>query len=215
MRKRKKMERGPMLYITQPDLQSPKARMQYDYRTPKQKKKQASAIENEKRRRSAKQQKSKKNNEANEPVSNKQNETAENVDVQQLDDEVTEDQMTHSETENQHSETGNQDSETKNHHTEKLSDEGSGLETGEEVKQKAQNKRRPFNNMTVEEKVHYFLKIPPQLPKMKCEVITNNKSYRGVVTDYQDGLVHMRTFRSPFKVDVPIDDIENIRIIGF
>ncbi|MCA0969567.1 spore coat CotO family protein [Halobacillus litoralis] len=76
-------------------------------------------------------------------------------------------------------------------------------------------KKKRFGELTLEGKVEYFLQLSPHMPKMKCEVIGKEDSYKGYILDYTDGIVQMKTFQRPFQQDVPFKDIEDIRLLGF
>ncbi|UOQ43413.1 spore coat CotO family protein [Halobacillus salinarum] len=76
-------------------------------------------------------------------------------------------------------------------------------------------RRQRFRDMSLEEKVDYFFQLPPQVPKMKCEVITDEEQYRGYIQKYEDGIVYMKVFQRPFQKEVPFIDIQDIRLIGF
>jgi hypothetical protein len=78
-----------------------------------------------------------------------------------------------------------------------------------------QLRRKRFGDMSVEEKVNYFISLPTQVPRMKCEVTTEDERHRGIITDFQDGYVHMVTVRRPRDKKLDIKDIQNIRLIGF
>ena len=77
-------------------------------------------------------------------------------------------------------------------------------------------RRLRFHELSLEEKVNYFFTLSPHVPKMKCEVTTNDENkYRGYITDYKEGIVHLKIFQRPFQQEVPFKDITDIRLIGF
>ncbi|WP_407271025.1 CotO family spore coat protein [Radiobacillus sp. PE A8.2] len=88
------------------------------------------------------------------------------------------------------------------------------LEESEE-KGTEQSNRKRFRDMTVEEKVNYFVSLPKQVPKMKCEVKTAEQSYRGVIYDYDNKVVFMVVIRGRKKIELDIDEIIDIRLMGF
>ncbi|SFJ66288.1 Spore coat protein CotO [Halobacillus dabanensis] len=92
-------------------------------------------------------------------------------------------------------------------------------ETEKEEKQKKRttprDRRQRFHDMSLEEKVNYFFNLSPHVPKMKCEVVTEEEQYRGYITDYVDGYVHMKVFQRPFQREVAFDSIKDIRLLGF
>ncbi|WP_431804969.1 CotO family spore coat protein [Halobacillus andaensis] len=76
-------------------------------------------------------------------------------------------------------------------------------------------RRQRFRDMSLEEKVNYFVQLPSQLPKMKCEVSTSEESWKGYVQKYEDGIVHMKVFQKPYQKEIPFEEITSIRLIGF
>ncbi|SDZ75726.1 Spore coat protein CotO [Thalassobacillus cyri] len=79
----------------------------------------------------------------------------------------------------------------------------------------ARDRRQRFRDMTLEEKVTYFVNLPSQIPKMKCEVETEEGKLRGYINDYQGGIVHMKTFQRPFQKEIKFAEIIDINLIGF
>lgn len=81
--------------------------------------------------------------------------------------------------------------------------------------QKPRERRQRFQDLDLEGKVNYFFQLSPHVPKMKCEVSTDEEAYRGYIIDYQDGIVSMKIFQRPYHQDVPFEKIKDIRLIGF
>ncbi|MFD1017882.1 CotO family spore coat protein [Thalassobacillus hwangdonensis] len=79
----------------------------------------------------------------------------------------------------------------------------------------AQVRRQRFRDMSIEEKVNYFVHLPQQVPKMRCEVITEETSFRGYISDYEEGKVIIKTFKRPFREEVEFEQIKEIRLLGF
>ncbi|UOR13110.1 CotO family spore coat protein [Halobacillus amylolyticus] len=78
------------------------------------------------------------------------------------------------------------------------------------------DRRQKFRDMTIEEKVNYFISLPAQVPKMKCEVSTPGEGQiRGYIQRYEEGMVYMKTFQKPFQKEVALEDIQSIRLLGF
>ena len=88
-------------------------------------------------------------------------------------------------------------------------------ETGQEKSETPGERRQRFRDMSIEGKVNYFFNLPPHLPKMKCEVSTEEEQYRGYINKYEDGIVHMKVFQRPFQREIPFTEIQDIRLIGF
>lgn len=81
----------------------------------------------------------------------------------------------------------------------------STVETGNEKKQ--------FKDMTIQERVEHFTEMSPYAPKMKCEVKTAKRNVRGLIMELNDGIVTVQTGKR--MNEVPLGEIEDIRIIGF
>ncbi|REJ08478.1 CotO family spore coat protein [Halobacillus trueperi] len=94
--------------------------------------------------------------------------------------------------------------------------EASAVSAEEKVEKDApRDRRQRFHDMTLEEKVLYFFNLSPHVPKMKCEVMTEEENYRGYITDYVDGVVHMKVFQRPFQREIAFEAIQDIRLLGF
>ncbi|WP_281975411.1 CotO family spore coat protein [Halobacillus litoralis] len=105
----------------------------------------------------------------------------------------------------------------------KLKTEGAAEEVQTKVEKSApdakrtssRERRQRFHDLSLEEKVNYFFNLSPHVPKMKCEVTTDEEQHRGYITDYQEGIVHMKVFQRPFQQEVPFEAIKDIRLLGF
>lgn len=89
------------------------------------------------------------------------------------------------------------------------------MEEGKKRRATPRDRRQRFHDMSLEEKVNYFFNLSPHVPKMKCEVTTEEEQYRGYITDYVDGYVHMKVFQRPFQREIAFDSIKDIRLLGF
>ncbi|MFZ3589255.1 CotO family spore coat protein [Bacillus sp. DJP31] len=74
--------------------------------------------------------------------------------------------------------------------------------------------RRKFPELTVAEKVDFFINLPVNVPKATCEITTESESYRGRIISHLEGIVTVRTLKDPFKVELSIKDIKGINIIS-
>ncbi|MCP3026661.1 CotO family spore coat protein [Halobacillus sp. A5] len=88
-------------------------------------------------------------------------------------------------------------------------------ENKEETFASRKDRRQRFRDMSLEEKVNYFVQLPSQLPKMKCEVVTSEETVKGYIQKYEEGMVHMKIFQKPFHKEMAFKEIESIRLIGF
>ncbi len=77
------------------------------------------------------------------------------------------------------------------------------------------NERKSFKDMTIAEKLAYLTRLPNQMPKMKCEIIAGEKKYRGIVLQYDENIVTLKTFQRPSRVEIPFEDISDIKLKGF
>ncbi len=77
-------------------------------------------------------------------------------------------------------------------------------------------KERPkFKDMTIEEKVAYFVDTPSYAPQMRCEIRTEDRAYRGVITGSEDNYVYIRVGNRKQSTKIKLDDIKHIKLLGF
>src|SRR5699024_1607668 len=75
------------------------------------------------------------------------------------------------------------------------------MEEGESESQKPTRQElrgsnaKKFKDMTLEERVFYFADAPPLSPKLRCEVQTAKRSYRGKIVDFAENIVYIRVGR--------------------
>lgn len=101
--------------------------------------------------------------------------------------------------------------------TEEAEEAGEQIESSEDSPEHKDSgqERKKFREMTVEERIDYFLNPPKHAPVMRCEVKTEERKYRGTIVDSQDEKVYMRVGRRTTPTTIPIDSINEIRMIGF
>lgn len=86
----------------------------------------------------------------------------------------------------------------------------------DEEKKEIETEDLPFKEMTILDKVHYLLNREEHLPKLICEVETKERKYRGMVSDFKDQIVYLRTGQRYLTVnDIPFADIIQISLVGF
>ncbi|MFZ3577929.1 CotO family spore coat protein [Virgibacillus sp. DJP39] len=165
MDKQKKFAKTPLLYIHQPDISEPKAKMQSNYVT-------------------------KKNNK--EPEAPKlQKVTAR--------------------------------PRQRDFFPKKSSDENEKKDSEPELEQpKEQTKdqtkdqtNKKFNEMSIQEKIDYFVHKPANIPRMKCEVKTANQSFRGTIRDVEEDQILMQVGRRTIVKKIAVEEIQDIRLLGF
>ncbi|RDW15974.1 CotO family spore coat protein [Oceanobacillus chungangensis] len=88
----------------------------------------------------------------------------------------------------------------------------SGQEEKDEV---TPNRKKQFKEMTLKEKVLYLADSPTYAPKVKCEIKTEDKSYRGLVTNFEEDTVFLQVGRKTASTSIPFKSIIEIRLIGF
>lgn len=82
-------------------------------------------------------------------------------------------------------------------------------------KLKKHQSSKKFVDMNINEKINYFLNRSIYSPELKCVIETDERNYRGVITDFQDDHVYIRVGRRVSSTEVPLEQIKNIRLLGF
>lgn len=72
-----------------------------------------------------------------------------------------------------------------------------------------------FKDMTLSEKINYFVDRPNHAPKIRCEIKTTDKKFQGVVLGKEDDDVLMRVGRRTSSSKIPFSEIIGIRMLGF
>src|SRR5690625_3168970 len=85
----------------------------------------------------------------------------------------------------------------------------------EEVSQDQVVKNSRFNDLSITDKVTYFINMPGNAPVVRCEVLTEERKYRGTIVDSKDDLVLMRVGRRASTTEIPLKDIQEISLLGF
>ncbi|SDQ89157.1 Spore coat protein CotO [Virgibacillus subterraneus] len=88
-------------------------------------------------------------------------------------------------------------------------------EEADESDESSDQERKKFKDMTLNERVDYFVNPPKHVPAMKCEVKTEERNYRGTIVDFLEDNVIMRLGRRTSTTEIPFDSINDIRLIGF
>lgn len=84
---------------------------------------------------------------------------------------------------------------------------------GEESKpEKKEVVEKPFKELTIPEKLFYLANKPEYAPRVSCMIKTNKQTYRGIILDYKDESVRIRSGRR--NIEITEKDIKDIRIIG-
>lgn len=77
------------------------------------------------------------------------------------------------------------------------------------------SEEKKFKDMTIREKVNYFINRSDHAPIIRSEIQTHEKKYHGVITGFENDHVLIRVGRRSSSSEVLLDDITNIQIIGF
>lgn len=77
------------------------------------------------------------------------------------------------------------------------------------------NRKVNFKDLSIAEKVDYILNIPSQIPRMKCELVTTEGSLIGIISGIEGDLIQFKSIRRPFKREVKLEDIRDIKLLGF
>ncbi|MFC4559352.1 CotO family spore coat protein [Virgibacillus kekensis] len=85
----------------------------------------------------------------------------------------------------------------------------------EEAEDAEDQGRKKFKEMTLRERVDYFVNTPKHLPAMKCELKTEERKYRGIIVGFEDEIVLMRVGRRVTPTKIPFETVEEIRLLGF
>lgn len=85
----------------------------------------------------------------------------------------------------------------------------------EELDEAKPKRAKQFKEMTIEEKVEYLVNLPAAVPKMKCEIKTNDLTIQGIIAGYTNGIVHVMQRRKPYRVETKIEDIVAINRKSF
>jgi len=77
------------------------------------------------------------------------------------------------------------------------------------------NRKVNFKDLSTAEKIDYILNIPSQIPRMKCELVTTEGSLIGIISDMEGDSIQFKSIRRPFKREVKLEDIRDIKLLGF
>jgi|SRR5690625_737808 len=72
----------------------------------------------------------------------------------------------------------------------------------------------PFNARTMEEKVHYLLHLPKEMPLLKCEIRTKEKVYICKIVNEFDEEIEISMYGKP-NMQLRKNEIEEINLLGF
>lgn len=193
MAKNRKYAREPLLYIHQPSVTSPNAPMQHSYATQRKVSSTVPAPEAEKKTPA----KVMKKRSSTEIIS--QNITKELQEPLPQQPKKRRPVLPVEENEDIKDATGSKPS----NHT----------ELTEQAVENTTAERKKFRDMSIMEKVEYFINTPQHLPRMRSEVRTDERKYRGVIMDLEEDEILMRVGRRSTRIKM--EDITDIQLLGF
>jgi hypothetical protein len=74
--------------------------------------------------------------------------------------------------------------------------------------------RKPFKEMTMEERVVFLVARPHYIPKVKCRVSTGKSWYIGYITELRGNMVFIKTPTRLEPISFPLGDIQSLQMIG-
>ncbi|MGM8364369.1 CotO family spore coat protein [Virgibacillus sp. W0181] len=75
--------------------------------------------------------------------------------------------------------------------------------------------KKKFSDLSLDEKINYFINRPRFAPEVKCELKTEEKVYKGVIVHREGQQVFIRVGNRKSSTQLSIEDIMEINLIGF
>lgn len=88
------------------------------------------------------------------------------------------------------------------------------VEEEQSVKQ-YRKQRKPITKMNIEEKIEFFTNLPKNMPRTLCQIETTEETYRGVIMTEQDQIITIRSLTHAKPIDLPLENIKAINLLGF
>ncbi|WP_070119722.1 CotO family spore coat protein [Bacillus marinisedimentorum] len=88
----------------------------------------------------------------------------------------------------------------------------------EDSKHKKENTHKDslaFKEMSIPERIDYLLNLPFGIPPIKCEIVTEQRSYRGIVASKKEDKIMVFHFGSPRNLNIRIEEIRDIKMKSF
>ena len=83
-----------------------------------------------------------------------------------------------------------------------------------EVKNKKSWIKKPFREMSVEEKVNFMIHKPHYIPKVECRIKTIHDLFVGFISGYENNEVMVNISSNLTDIRIPIVEIESIQMAG-
>lgn len=94
-------------------------------------------------------------------------------------------------------------------------DVASSQENEEQQLSSSNERRKQFKEMDIQERINYFLKRPDFAPKIRCEIRTKGKTYRGIVLGMEEEVVVFKTGNRSAPVQIALEEISEVQLLGF
>ncbi|QGQ44694.1 CotO family spore coat protein [Metabacillus sediminilitoris] len=75
--------------------------------------------------------------------------------------------------------------------------------------------RKPLTQMSVLEKIEFFTHLPKNMPRTLCQIVTTEETYRGVIMNEENEMVTIRSLTHAKPIEIKIDQIKAINLLGF
>ncbi|HEX6594538.1 MAG TPA: CotO family spore coat protein [Bacillota bacterium] len=72
--------------------------------------------------------------------------------------------------------------------------------------------RPKFKQMTLKERIEYFANTPQHIPKLRCKIKTSKRTYRGIVTDFNNDIVVIQ--HGEKQDSIPFADVKEVQMLG-
>ncbi len=76
-------------------------------------------------------------------------------------------------------------------------------------------KEKRFADLTIQEKIDYCISTSPHIPNIICAIKTKTTTTVGMIRSSEGGIVHVTSKNNRVTKQILIEEIINIRMIGF
>lgn len=83
-----------------------------------------------------------------------------------------------------------------------------------EISEEQNEENKSFDNLSIQGKIAYLAREPKFISKIRCEIKTAEKTFRGTVHTYDDDIVYLQAGRRQTKLKIRFEDIKEINILG-
>jgi len=87
-------------------------------------------------------------------------------------------------------------------------------EKSNEIKEKKSWIKKPFREMSIEEKVYFMINKPHYIPKVECRIKTTRDLIIGYIEGYENTDVLVKVSSNLTEMKIPIGEIESILMAG-